>query len=149
MTYREKKIGSWRAFDLQGRSLVISGKSWFGATFRSEIALERVKPTPDEAMVKDDTRTAYVGAPGAAITLVSAAFGNPLYSASPVLFYALLFGGVIAMIFGLLLGGRLKACVFKNRDEAVVFDVTERGNSRAEFDAFVASLRSQIQSAQR
>lgn len=149
MTYCEKNIGSRRMYDLGQRSLVISGRSWFGGAFRTEFALERIKPVPDEAMVKDELRTAYVGAPGATVTLISAVLGNALYSASPVLFYGLLFGGVAAMIFGFVVGGRLKACIFKNHDEAVVFAVTERGNSRTQFDAFVSALRSQIQSSRR
>jgi len=129
--------------------LVITGKTWFGTAFRMEVALEKIKSLPDEVMAKDEMKTALIGAPGAAATLLGAAFGGPLYSMSPVQFYSVLAGGAIAMIIGFFIGGRVKACVFKNRDEAVLFDLTERGNSRSQFDAFVAMLRSRIQSAQR
>lgn len=154
MDYLEKKFGVRRAFDLKEGSLVISRQGWFGTTARTVIALDRVKPIPDEAMVKYGMNTANIGGiPGAAITIISAVVGNHLYSISPALFYGLIYGGIIAMIFGymlgFLLGRRLKTCVFRNRDEVLIFDITERGNSRAQFDAFIATLRSHIQSARR
>jgi membrane associated rhomboid family serine protease len=149
MTYIERKLGSWRSYEVTGRSIMVSGKTFFGTRFRTEIEHEKIKTTPDEVSVEDDTRTALVGAPGAVATLLGAAFGNSFYSASPILFYSILVGGVVAMIAGFLFGGRVKASVFKNRDEAVLFDVTERGNSLTQFEAFIAALRSQIQSAQR
>jgi hypothetical protein len=113
-----------------------------------EIALEKIKPTPDEASVKDDTRTAYVGSPGFALFLIGAVFTSVLYDASPILYYFILGVGILGMLLGFVFGGRVKAYVFKSRDEAVLFDITGRGNSASEFEAFVASLRSQIRSAQ-
>lgn len=149
MTYIERKFGSWRSYEVKGRLIVVSGRTFFGTRFRTEIALEKIKPTPDEASVKDDTRTAYVGAPGFAVFMVGVMFTGPLYGASPILYYGILGVGIVAMILGFVFGGRVKAYVFKNRDEVVLFDVTERGNSQPQFEAFIAGLCSQIQSAQR
>ena len=114
-----------------------------------EFELDKIKPMPDEFSVKDDTRMALVGAPGAVVTLLGAVLGNQLYELSPVLFYSVLSVGVVAMFAGFLFGGKVKAYVFRNRDQTVLFDITERGNSRLQFEAFVAVLRAQIQSAQR
>ena len=147
MTYHEKKLGAWRAYELSDQSIEISGKTFLGSRFRTEFGLDKIKPTPDEVSVKDDAKTAYVGAPGFALFMVGLIFTSVLYAVSPVVYFGVLGIGVVAMLLGFVFGGHVKAYVFRNRDEAVLFDLTERGNSPEKFEEFAAAIRSQAEAA--
>jgi hypothetical protein len=148
MTYNEKRLGAWRSYELKDNSISISGKTFFGSRFRTEFDFAAIKPTPDEVSVKDDTRTAYVGAPGFALFLVGLVCTSALYAISPVVYFGTLGVGVVAMLLGFVFGGRVKAYVFKSRNETVLFDLTERGNRPVDFEEFVTTISSKAKASE-
>lgn len=147
MTCIDKKPGFRRTYALGPETLVIEGQKWLGSSFRQEFSLRKVKSEPDEHRLKDDTISALVGMPGLAIFFIGVIGGTVIYEKSPIGFYAIIGVGLVAMIVGIILGGRMRVLLFKSREEVPLFDVACRGSSAVQFDAFISELKSRIRTA--
>ena len=144
ITYIDKKLGFRRLYSLSDDTLVIIGKKWFGSSYRSEITLKRLKEEPDKHRMKDDTQNALVGMPGLVIFMIGVFGGATFYEKNPMGFYAILAGGLTAMVFGFILGGRIRVYVFKSREEIPVFDIADRGSQHDAFEVFITELKMHI-----
>jgi len=147
MTYIDKKPGFRRTYTLSSEKLVIEGKKWLGSSFRQEFALKKVKPEPDEHRLKDDTNSALFGMPGLVIFMTGVIGGTAIYEKTPVGFFTVIGIGLVAMIVGFVVGGRMRVLVFKSQDEVPIFDVPNRGNRAVDFDLFTRELKSRIRAA--
>jgi VIT1/CCC1 family predicted Fe2+/Mn2+ transporter len=146
ITYIDNKPGSKKTYTLTSESLVIAATKWLGGSYRFEFALNKVKPEPDEHLVKDDTRRALIGLPGFCIFLVGAIFGTAIYQVTPIGFYSVISIGLAAMFVGFVLARRNRVLVFKSLVETPLFDVTDRGRHK-EFEAFTNELKERIRAA--
>ncbi|MDQ8183847.1 hypothetical protein [Pelagicoccus sp. SDUM812005] len=143
-TYKERRHEGKRDFELYPDRLIITGKNYLSADFKSDIPLDNIRPEKEIVSGRNSTFKAGLAFPVMAYAgwrIMVDGFNIDSYAEGPMLMWVLALVGVVMILTGI---RKEEYTCFKSDAGVTVLNIARNRKGEREFEEFVSKLENQL-----